>query len=44
MRVLVVGATGTIGKLLAGPDHLPPMAPSSLGDTAKDSTTTSTFG
>lgn len=38
MRVLVVGATGAIGKLLAGPDHLAPMAPSCLGDTAKDST------
>jgi hypothetical protein len=44
MRVLVVGATGAIGKLLAGPEHLAPMAPSCLGDTAKDSTTTSTFG
>jgi hypothetical protein len=38
LRVFVAGATGAIGKLLAGPDRLAPMAPSCLGDTGKDST------
>ena len=38
MRVCVAGATGAIGKLLAGPDRLAPIAPSCLGDTVKDST------